>query len=69
MIDQINNYNTYDDGYTDGHYEGYERGYDEGWIDAQADFEPRIAKYWAELQTLNARIAYLEKFTGLNNES
>ncbi len=56
----------YEDDYLVGFDEGVRRGYDDGWNDAQADFEPRIAKYWAELQTLNARIAYLERLVKNN---
>ena len=47
--------------------DGRTKGYNEGWEDATRDFEPRIARYWAELQTLNARIDYLEKLTGGSN--
>lgn len=67
MIEKTFDY-TYDDGYVIGFEEGIRRGYDSGWADAYQDFEPRINKYWAELQTLNARIAYLEHHTGLENE-
>lgn len=58
----------YDDGYYVGFEEGKRIGYDQGWVEAQLDFEPRIARYWAELQTLNARIDYLERHTGLEDE-
>lgn len=60
---------TYTDGYYVGKEEGYKKGYDEGWQDAMNDFEPRIARYWAELATLNARIDYLERFTGADNNT
>lgn len=59
MIDKYYG-STYDDGYYVGFEEGKTEGYNSGWEDANRDFEPRIAKYWAELQTLNARVSYLE---------
>lgn len=67
MIEKTFDY-TYDDGYVIGFEEGLRKGYDSGWNDAWMDFEPRIAKMWVELQTLNARISYLEKHTGLEDE-
>ena len=57
-----------EDSYLAGLDEGRTRGYNEGWEDANRDFEPRIARYWAELQTLNARISYLERLTGGTSE-
>lgn len=47
--------NGYDDGYVKGHTEGYEDGY----IDAAQTYEPRLSQMWVELQTLNARVDYL----------
>lgn len=61
-------YDKYEDGYAVGWYEGREDGYVQGYNDAVHDYEPRIAKYWAELHTLNARIGYLEKITGTQGE-
>ncbi len=54
-------YDTYNDGYYWGMQEGQTIGYEQGYADAVNDLEPRITKLWVELQTLNARIAYLEK--------
>ncbi len=60
-----------DDGYAAGMAEGYQQGLSEGYADgyqaAERDYQDRLAKYWAELQTLNARIDYLEK--KLNEQS
>lgn len=54
----VNDYGIgYDQGYQDGKVEGYQEGYEM----ASKKFEPRIAKLYAELQELNARIAVLEK--------
>ncbi len=43
---------TYDDGYVVGYDEGRVAGYNDGYADASADYESRLAKYWAELATL-----------------
>lgn len=56
---------TYDDGYVVGFEEGRYRGYEDGYSDAVTDYEQRLAKYWAELATLNARISYLERIIGM----
>ena len=53
--------NDFDSGYLIGWDEGRYQGIDEGYSRAVNDYEPRIAKLWAELQTLNARIDYLSK--------
>lgn len=54
----------YEDGYAVGFEEGRYRGYEEGYADTAQEYEARLAKYWAELHTLNARIDYLERLTG-----
>lgn len=59
---------SYEDGYSIGWHEGREMGYVEGYNDAVHDYEPRLAKYGAEMITLNARISYLERLTGGTNE-
>lgn len=55
-------YGTYEDGWAIGFNEGRERGYSEGYEDSSRDYEERLAAMWVELQTLNARISYLESF-------
>ena len=47
----------YDQGFQDGRADGYADGYDM----ASAEFQSRIAKLYAELQELNARIAVVER--------
>lgn len=57
----VNDYGIgYDQGFSDGHADGYAEGYDA----AEKTFQPRVAKLYAELQELNARIAVLEKGYG-----
>jgi flagellar biosynthesis/type III secretory pathway protein FliH len=51
----------YIDSYSEGFEKGRDIGYALGYKDAEDIYEYRISKYWAELQTLNARISYLEK--------
>ena len=58
---------AYREGYAVGFFDGKDQGYADGYHDAVLDYEPRISKYWAELQTLNARISYLEKQLGASN--
>jgi hypothetical protein len=58
----------YDDGYCIGWDAGRQAGLVEGYNEAVADYEPRLAKYWTEMVTLNARISYLERLTGGTNE-
>lgn len=59
----------FEDGYGVGWVEGRDTGYAEGYYAAVQDYEPRISRYWAELQTLNARISHLEKqLKGNENE-
>lgn len=50
---------SFDDGYVVGFDEGRKVGYTEGYEQATQDTENRLAKYWAELQTLNARVDYI----------
>ncbi len=54
----------YDSGYVVGYDFGRHEGYVEGYNDCVEDYEPRIQKMWVEIQTLNARIGYLEKQAG-----
>lgn len=54
------NLTDYEEGYVVGWSEGRHIGYTEGYNDAVVDMEPRVARLWAELQTLNARIDYLQ---------
>jgi flagellar biosynthesis/type III secretory pathway protein FliH len=58
MIDSV--YDNYENGYGVGWEEGRQQGYTEGYNDAVYQYETRLAAYWTELQTLNARIDYLE---------
>lgn len=54
----VNGYEIgYDQGFIDGRADGYAEGYDQ----ATKKYELRVAKLYAELQELNARIAVLEK--------
>lgn len=55
----------YDEGFADGWEEGRGIGFQEGYAETARAYEERISALWAELQTLNARIDYLEKHTGL----
>ncbi len=47
----------YDVGYLEGQHHGYNRGYE----DAVKEYELRLARYWGEIATLNARISHIEK--------
>lgn len=67
MITKTDNL-EFEDGYSIGWFEGRDTGYTEGYYAAVQDYEPRLARYNAELLTLNARISYLEKLTGGTNE-
>lgn len=49
------------DDYMIGYNQGKKEGIEMGYQTAFEDLEPRIAKMWAEIQTLNARIDYLNK--------
>lgn len=61
--------NAWDDGYSIGWQEGKHEGYTQGYNDAVRDYELRLKKYWAELQTLNARVDYLnDVLDGKQNE-
>lgn len=60
---------SYTVGYSIGFDDGKNFGYTKGYQDAEQDLEPRLGKYWAELQTLNARVDYLTKvLNGENND-
>lgn len=61
-------FDGYEEGYAVGWQEGKYVGYEQGYLDAEKDYELRLAKYWSELEMLNARISYLEKLTGGTNE-
>lgn len=52
---------NYDDNWIEGWEEGRQMGFEEGCIETAQIYEPRLAAFWVELQTLNARIAYLER--------
>lgn len=52
---------VYEDGFAQGWQEGRDIGYSEGWNDARDHYEARLSKMWAELQTLNARIEFVNK--------
>lgn len=54
-------FGEYEDGYAVGWEEGRHLGMTEGYNQAVYDYEPRIKMMWAELQTLNARVAVLEQ--------
>lgn len=56
--------NDPEDYYAVGWEEGRRDGIIEGYSEAVNDYEPRIAKFWAEMHTLNARIDYLETQLG-----
>lgn len=58
-------FNKYDEGYADGWDEGRSQGFQEGATEIGQSYEERISALWAELQTLNARVSYIEKHTGL----
>lgn len=58
---KILNVNDYGIGFDQGYQDGKTDGYQEGYEVASREFEPRVAKLYAELQELNARIAVLEK--------
>lgn len=49
----------WDEGYIQGWEEGRQKGRLEGFSDASDAYEERILKLWGELQTLNARMDYL----------
>ena len=53
-------YNQYEDGYSVGWQEGRRIGVEEGYMEASVQYEQRMSALWAELQTLNARLDYLE---------
>jgi len=53
-------FSGYEDGYSVGWEEGRRVGFDEGMAETVEIYEPRLAKFWAEMQTLNARINYVE---------
>ncbi len=53
-------FDSYEDGYAVGWEEGRFRGFDEGYAEASMHYEQRLAAYWAELQTFNARMDYIE---------
>ena len=48
---------------------GYQVGYEDCYIDMSTHYEQRISAIWAELQTLAARVSYLEKHTGLGDRN
>lgn len=58
-------WSKYDEGYADGWDEGRSQGFQEGYTETAQTYEERISALWAELQTLNARVDYLERHTGL----
>ena len=58
MIDK--KWDNYESGYYEGLEEGKKLGYEEGYCDAVQTYEARLAKQWAEIQTLNARIDAIE---------
>ena len=51
----------YDDDYDAVYLEGKDDGYAEGYADCSYIYEGRLAHMWGEIQTLNARVSYLEK--------
>ena len=51
--------------YSEGFNAGWQTGYEDGYIDTSQQYEERISLLWVELQTLHARVDYLEKHTGL----
>ncbi len=53
-------YNGYEDGYSVGFEEGRRLGIEEGYMEASEQYEQRLTAFWVEMQTLNARIDYLE---------
>jgi flagellar biosynthesis/type III secretory pathway protein FliH len=55
-----NSWDNYDSGYYEGVEEGKKIGYEEGYSDAVKTYEERLNAQWAEIQTINARISYLE---------
>ncbi len=44
--------------------DGWKVGYNEGRDDTVKEYEQRLAAYWTELATLNARVDYIEKTIG-----
>ncbi len=61
MID----YDNYAEGYSVGWDNGNKEGYSEGYAEAVQLYEERISALWAELHSLNARVDFLERHTGL----
>lgn len=51
----------YEDGFADGFENGREAGILEACANTNVVYEERMKKLWAEMQTLNARISYLDK--------
>jgi flagellar biosynthesis/type III secretory pathway protein FliH len=60
MAELIDDY-SYGLGYDAGHCDGYDKGYTQGSEDTMRDYNTRLAKMYVELQTLNARIAVVDR--------
>ncbi len=61
-------YSGYEDGFSVGWEEGRYVGQQEGYAECQVEYEQRLGAYWAELQTLNARLDYLEAQLNVKGE-
>ncbi len=56
---------SYSEGYSVGWDTGNQEGYTEGYAEAVRAYEERLSALWTEIRTLNARVDFLEKHTGL----